>query len=156
MVSPCLVYLTYSNLINNLKLKLMKTLKELLDLKTTIKNEIQKVTQDLNKQLHTVERQIDNYEDGYTYHVAICSYGSVYWEKFNNPIGIYPLIKEYQDGYDGLVEIYTDNPTLVSDLESEDQGCGRYYTLDELPEHKRNVSKSDAFVNNMTRGLGYE
>jgi len=100
-------------------------------------------------QVWDLESQIQKIPDGYTYHICIRSYGSVNWEKAINTHRIQWLCNEYQGGYDGLVDVYTDNP----DMNVRDLGCLTQYTLDELPESRRNISKSQGMVNMIAKNL---
>jgi len=56
-------------------------------------------------------RAIHSYDSGYLWLVNICSYGSSSWRSFTNVHGVQELIDEYYDGYDGLLYIYTNDPT---------------------------------------------
>lgn len=95
------------------------------------------------QQVYAIEKQIRSLADGFIYHICIKSYGSKSWSTATNPFTIQELAYQYGDGYDGLVEVYTNNP----DLKIDDEGCLSIYTLDKLPENKRDVSKSEAFTN---------
>jgi hypothetical protein len=97
-----------------------------------------------------IRSNINNAEDGFIYHIQICSYGSVSWETAKNPFYIQELCNEYFDGYNGLVYVYTNNTSL--DLDH--YGCLTIETLDRLPEDRKEVSKSQAFNDTITRGLG--
>lgn len=97
-----------------------------------------------------IRSNINNIEDGFTYHIQICSYGSYSWKTSKNPYYIQELCNEYGDGYDGLIYVYTNNTSLDVDH----YGCLTILTLDELPEDKKDVSKSQAFSNTINRALG--
>ena len=100
----------------------------------------------VRKQAWEIEKQIREMADGFTYHVCVSSYGSHSWSTCKNPVIIQELCDEYGDGYDGLVQVFTDNPNL----EVNEYGCLQLYSLDELPEVRRNVSKSEAQLNRIS------
>lgn len=100
-------------------------------------------------QVWNLQNQIQKIPDGYTYHICIRSYGSANWMEAINTQLIQKLCNEYQDGYDGLVEVYTDNPNM----DVQEWGCLIPHTLDELPENRRDVSKSQAMVNMIAKNL---
>jgi hypothetical protein len=102
----------------------------------------------LNREINLLKKEIAEHKDGYIYKVCIRSYGSVSWQEHFNPYTIQNIVDEYGDGYDGLVEVYTNNP----DLKLDSYGCLTELSLEELPEEK-NISKSQAFVNNAILGL---
>lgn len=97
------------------------------------------------QQVWNIKNQIEDIADGYIYHICILSYGSSNWSTCANPFTIQELCDQYHDGYDGLVKVYTNNPNL----EVEEQGCLRLYTLEELPENRKNVSKTEGLLNRL-------
>lgn len=103
------------------------------------------------EQVYMIENQIRNIADGFIYHICVLSYGSATWDTCTNPFIIQELCYEYGDGYNGLVEVYTNNPDLVINH----YGCLSVYTLDELPENRRDISKSEAFTNTIIKGAGF-
>lgn len=94
------------------------------------------------ERVSAILQEIAGTPDGYTYQVCVRSYGSKSWETPVNTVRIQDLADEYGDGYDGLVDVYTDNPLL----EINHWGCLSIYTLNELPEDVRGVSKSEAVL----------
>jgi hypothetical protein len=97
------------------------------------------------KQVYALENELTEISDGFIYHTCVLSYGSSSWSTANNPHLIQELADTYGDGYDGLVKVYTDN----SELDINHYGCLSILTLDELPENRKNISKSEAYVNNI-------
>lgn len=116
-------------------------LKELHIMKASINREIEEIKKahlnELYQHLNCVEKLITDYKDGYIYWICIRSYGSVNWMQVYNRQIINDMVDEYGSGYDGILDIYSNNPRLIHRV-GEDRGrCDTYYTLDELPEEKR-------------------
>lgn len=107
--------------------------------------------------LDEAKKALEAYSDGYKYHVVLLSYGSRTNLTFKNEFGVKELIDEMYDGYDGLLNIYTTN----QEFESNDMGCVSELVkmtdeeFDKL-HLKRNVSKSEAFVNTLTGNLSID
>ena len=74
--------------------------------------------------------------DGYLYKVIINSYGSRSACDYINQYPVDSLVSEYGDGYDGLLNIYSNNPRLIHKVGKDTGRCDTYYTLEELPEEK--------------------
>jgi hypothetical protein len=110
----------------------------------------------LYEDLNTVENLIKEYKDGYIYHVCIRSYGSIRWRQYNNRQAINELVEEYGDGYDGLVDIYSNNPRLLNKVGEDTHmcaSCATYYTLEELPEDKREKYAGNPFTAGMNMAI---
>ena len=116
-------------------------LKELHIMKASINKEIEEIKKahlnELYQHLDTVEELITNYKDGYVYWICIRSYGSINWKQVNNRQAINDMVYDYADGYDGLLDIYSNNPRLINKVRKDTGRCDTYYTLDELPKEKR-------------------
>jgi len=95
--------------------------------------------------VYAIRTEIQSRADGFTYVVCILSYGSKHWQDYHiNTFVLQELCHEYGDGYDGLVHIYSNNPKLAEELNA---GCLTTFTLEELPENKRNVSRTEGLLN---------
>lgn len=104
--------------------------------------------EEAKRKVYEIQEAIRTYQDGYTYHVLISSYGSHTWTVHHNSTSVQQILDEYGDGYDGLVEVYTDNPNP----EFQDYGCGRgVYSLENLPDSRRDVSRSAGLLNLISR-----
>lgn len=104
--------------------------------------------EEAKRKVYEIQESIRTYQDGYIYHVLILSYGSQSWSIHYNSHSVQEILDEYGDGYDGLVEVYTDNPKP----KLQDYGCLRdVCTLEELPESRQEISKSAGFVNLISR-----
>jgi hypothetical protein len=141
----------------NFKLFIMEhnwNLEELHVIKANINKEIEAIRKahlnELYQQLNTVEHLIKEYKDGYIYWVCIRSYGSQRWREYNNRQAINELVNEYGDGYDGLVDIYSNNPRLLNKVGEDTYMCDTYYTLDDLPEDKREKYAGSPFSAGVT------
>lgn len=132
-------------------------LEELHVMKATINKEIEAIEKaQLNKlyqHLSTVKHLIKEYKDGYIYWVCIRSYGSFRWRQCNNRQAITELIEEYGDGYDGQLDIYSNNPRLLNKVGVETYMCDTYYTLEDLPEDKREKYAGNPFSAGMNMAL---
>ena len=96
--------------------------------------------------VNTIRTEIQSLADGFTYVVCILSYRSKRWQDYHiNTFVLKELCDEYYDGYDGLVHIYSNNPKLAEELNH--WGCLTIFTLEELPENKRDVSKTEGLLN---------
>jgi hypothetical protein len=99
---------------------------------------------------YNAENALRAYSDGFIYLVCIRSYGSMRWKSYTNPYFIEELVYEYGDGYDGLLEIYSNNPDY---LRPDDDGCidtFKILSLDELNAmSKTNIPMSQAMCNQM-------
>lgn len=98
-----------------------------------------------------IEKKILSISDKFIYHLCILSYGSKSWITATNPFLIQKYAYEYGSGEDGLLKVYTNNP----DLDIDHGGCLDVFTLEELPEDRRDISKSEAFTNTMMKGAGF-
>lgn len=108
----------------------------------TLKAELETAEQAVNN----IRQQIRTIADGFTYVVCILSYGSKTWNTdYPNTFFLQELCYDYGSGEDGLVHIYTNNPNL----ELDHYGCLRIFTLEELPESRRNVSKTAGILSFM-------
>lgn len=104
--------------------------------------------EEAKSKVYEIQEAIRKYQDGYIYHVLVLSYGSQSWSIHHNSSSVQEILYEYGDGYDGLVQVYTDNPNP----EFRDYGCLRdLCTLEELPESRQDISKSTGILNLMTR-----
>lgn len=132
-------------------------LKELHIMKTSINKEIEKIKKahlnELYEQLGLVENLITDYKDGYIYWICIRSYGSVNWKQVNNRQAITELVYDYADGYNGLLDIYSNNPRLIHKVGDDTGMCDTYYTLDKLPEEKREKYAGNPFNAGMSSVL---
>lgn len=132
-------------------------LQELHIIKANINKEIEAIRKahlnELYQQLNTVEHLIKEYKDGYIYWVCIRSYGSERWRQVNNRQAIDELVSEYGDGYDGLVDIYSNNPRLLNKVGEKTYMCDTYYSLEELPEDKREKYAGNPFSAGMNMVL---
>jgi hypothetical protein len=125
-------------------------LEELHVIKANINKEIEAIRKaqlnELYEQLNTVNHLIKEYKDGYIYWVCIRSYGSKRWRQYNNRQAINNLVEEYGDGYDGQLDIYSNNPRLLKKVGEESYMCDTYYTLEDLPEDKREKYVGSPFM----------
>ena len=132
-------------------------LKELNAMKATINKEIEAIRKahlnELYQQLNTVEHLIKEYKDGHIYWVCIRSYGSRRWREVNNRQAIDELVQEYGDGQDGQLDIYSNNPRLLKKVGKDTWMCDTYYTLEELPEDKREKNAGNPFYAGMNMAL---
>lgn len=132
-------------------------LQELHTIKATIYKEIDAIRKsqlnELYEQLDTVSTLIREYKDGYIYWVCIRSYGSVRWKQVNNRQEINELVDEYADGYDGKLDIYSNNPRLLKKVGRLSYMCDDYYTLEDLPEDKREKYSGNPFTAGMNMAL---
>jgi hypothetical protein len=95
--------------------------------------------------VNAIRAEIQSLADGFTYVVCILSYGSKSWQNHHvNTFALQELCYEYGDGYDGLVHIYSNNPKLAGELDH--MGCLTTFTLEELPENKRDVSRTEGLL----------
>ena len=132
-------------------------LQELHQIKANISKKIEAIKKaqldELYEHLNTVEKLIDECKDGYIYWVCIRSYGSKRWRQVNNRQAIDKLVYDYADGYDGMVDIYSNNPRLLKHVGENTYMCDTYYTLEDLPEEKRNIYVGDPFTAGMSMAL---
>lgn len=132
-------------------------LEQLHVIKATINKEIEAIKKaqlnELYEQLNTVEHLIKEYKDGYIYYVCIRSYGSVRWRQYNNRKAITELLEEYGDGENGILDIYSNNPRLLKKVGEKTYMCDTYYTLEELPEDKREKYAGSPFYAGMNMAL---
>tara|TARA_Y100001947_G_C10318557_1_gene295040 strand:+ start:445 stop:825 length:381 start_codon:yes stop_codon:yes gene_type:complete len=104
------------------------------------------VKESLQYKLSEIERQINNASDGFIYHVLLRSYGSLTWYEYTNPYPIQELVDGCRGGDEGLVNVYTNNPADLYDV-IQCWGAMTVYTLDKLPEERREISRSEGFTN---------
>ena len=132
-------------------------LEELHVIKANINKEIEAITKaqltELYEHLNTVNNLIKEYKDGYIYWVCIRSYGSFRWRQCNNRQAITELVEDYADGYDGQLDIYSNNPRLLNKVGVETYMCDTYYTLEDLPEDKREKYAGNPFSAGMNMAL---
>jgi hypothetical protein len=116
-------------------------LQELHIMKASINREIEEIKKaqlnELYQHLDCVEKLITDYKDGYIYWICIRSYGSITWMQVYNREIINNMVDEYGSGYDGILDIYSNNPRLIRRVGEDTGRCDSYYTLEELPEEKR-------------------
>ena len=133
------------------------TLQELHAMKASIKREIEAIEKahlkELYGHLNTVQHLLNTCEDGYTYWTCVRSYGSSGWKRHFNRQSVDKLVDQYGDGYDGLVDIYTDNPRLLRRVGTESYACDTYHTLEELPEEKDDEYAGNPFTAGVMMGL---
>ena len=94
------------------------------------------------------------FDSGYKWIVTVYAYGSKKSQVFSNVIPVNNLIEEYGDGYDGMLDIFTNDPETPI---ATDWGCVSKFkvvTLEELGEiDMRCISKSEAYTNTMLAHL---
>jgi hypothetical protein len=102
---------------------------------------------DAQEQVAIVYDKICKTSDGFIYITCLRSYGSIQWRTFINQFLTQELCNEF-DGYDGIVDVYTNNPNNKID------SCGSvvYKSLEELQNlSKDNVSMTRAITNWMAK-----
>lgn len=130
---------------------------QLLSMKESISKEIDAIKEaqlkELYSQLGTVEMLLDAYEDGYIYWVCILSYGSSSWKQCSNLLVVSKIVDRYGDGYDGLVDVYSDNPELLKRVGETTYSCDTYFSLEDLPKEKDDHYEGSPFAAGMMMGL---
>jgi hypothetical protein len=130
---------------------------QLLSMKESISKEIDAIKEaqlkELYLQLNTVEMLLNAYEDGYTYWVCIKSYGSSSWTQYPNLLVVSEIVDRYGDGYDGLVDVYSDNPELLKRVGETTYRCDTYFSLEDLPKEKDDHYEGSPFAAGMMMGL---
>ena len=76
----------------------------MIDFKQYTIEELQELRNNLNNYIY-------NYDDGYLYICKVRSYGRNWIEHVTNKISLQELCDRY-DGYDGIVDVYSTNPSL--------------------------------------------
>lgn len=107
--------------------------------------------EELIKEIEAVKRHLDCLQsklsrhcDGFIYFTCLRSYGSVSWLVHSNQYTVQTLCDEYYSGYDGIVDVYTNNPDNTIDT----YGDVNVMALEELKKlSKKNVSMSRAITN---------
>ena len=96
------------------------------------------------KQVAVCYEKICVTSDGFYYFTCLRSYGSIQWNTFINEFLVQELCNEFQDGYDGIVDVYTNNPNNNIDT----YGDVEIKSLEELHNlSKDNISLSRAMTN---------
>ena len=67
--------------------------------------------EELQELRNNLNNYIYNYDDGYLYICKVRSYGRNWIEHVTNKISLQELCDRY-DGYDGIVDVYSTNPSL--------------------------------------------
>ena len=65
--------------------------------------------EELRNLQNTIGRYLQNRDDGFVYICEVRSYGNNWKDVLTNEIAVNDLCEKY-DGYDGIVDVYTNNP----------------------------------------------
>jgi hypothetical protein len=110
--------------------------------------------ENLLDKIFEIDKKIENLSDGFIYHVCHRSYGSSRWYEYANPYPIKEIAYQCCGGEDGIIDLYTNNPSK-SELHEiiQDYGAMTILDLDELPEPKfrKFISRSEGFTNTILK-----